>query len=250
MGILALAGCSSSSSLQYNADNEDKAAMQDAMQGFQDHTPNVEFMYDISKNQELLANTETDQTALPVVGEDVVVLDTDKGPIKIKLFVKEAPTLTSNFASLVLEGRYDGVPFHRVIKGFMIQTGDYTNGDGTGGASATGQGLADEYADNLSHIAGAVAMAKSSLPNSIGSQFYIVHEDSTFLDDNYSIIGQVIEGMDIVDEIANVEVEPTAYGEMSSPVEPITVKKAYIETYGEEDSATNQTNEEETTSNS
>jgi len=167
-----------------------------------------------------------DQTALPEAGEKVLVLDTDEGIIKIRLFPTEAPTLVENYTTLADEGKYDGVPFHRVIENFMIQTGDYENQNGTGGKSYTGTGLADEYSTKIKHIKGAVGAAKSSLPNSIGSQFYICHVATPHLDGGYSVWGQVFEGQDVVDSIATVDTDA-----MDAPLEEVTIKKAYTEEY-------------------
>ena len=196
---------------------EDEDAKAEAMQEYTEHTPNLDLpMFD--------------QTSLPAEGEEVVVLHTTKGDITIRLFNDITPTLAKNFYTLAEEGKYTNVPFHRVIKDFMIQSGDYENGNGTGGQSYTGKGLADEYSDKLNHINGAVACAKTGAPNSIGSQFYIVHNNADFLDGRYSVFGQVIDGLDIVNEIATVEVEINGT-EMSSPIDPIEIKSAEIVSY-------------------
>lgn len=131
-----------------------------------------------------------------------VTLQTNKGDITIQLLHKEAPTLSENFWRLAKAEKYDRTIFHRVIKGFILQGGDFEFSDGTGGMSFRGEYLPDEISPNLSHVRGAVSMANKG-PDTNGSQFFIVHQDATFLDGRHSIFGHVIEGMDVVDKIAN-----------------------------------------------
>ena len=158
------------------------------------------------------------------LSETIAVIETNQGTIKFEFNPTEAPNLSKNFATLASRKYYDGTIFHRVIKGFMIQGGDPT-GTGRGGESYTGEGLADEPgALKLKHIRGVVACAKSSQPNSIRSQFYIVHKPSHFLDGNYSVFGQVTEGMDIVDQIA---VQATDANDR--PLEEVKMIKVYLE---------------------
>jgi cyclophilin family peptidyl-prolyl cis-trans isomerase len=153
---------------------------------------------------------------------ETVTLETNLGNIVIRLYTDEAPNLTENFTELASAGKYDGTIFHRVIKGFMIQGGDFENFNGTGGTSADGGLLADEISLNLSHVRGAVSMANRG-PNTNGSQFFIVQEDSKFLDGRHSVIGQVVEGMDVVDRIASV---PTDLED--KPLEKVTVLKVQL----------------------
>lgn len=169
----------------------------------------------------------------PATGE-VATLQTSMGDIKLMFFPGEAPKCVENFLTHAKNGYYDEVIFHRVIENFMIQGGD-PEGTGMGGESIWGKGIADEYSKNLYHLRGALCMAKSSAPNSIGSQFYIVQgvmpdaatlsqmkkggwseaviEKYTevggypFLDGKYTVFGQVIEGLDVVEEISHVEVD-------------------------------------------
>lgn len=124
------------------------------------------------------------------------------GTIALELDADTAPISVENFCTLAEDGFYDGLTFHRIISGFMIQGGD-PNGDGTGGSDKTIQG---EFSDNgvennISHVRGTISMARSSENDSASSQFFIVHEDSTFLDGQYAAFGHVTEGMDIVDQI-------------------------------------------------
>ena len=131
------------------------------------------------------------------------------GTIALELDADVAPITVENFANLVNEGFYNGLTFHRIISGFMIQGGDPL-GNGTGGSSKTIKG---EFASNgvknsISHVRGTISMARSSMPNSASSQFFIVHEDSTFLDGQYAAFGIVTSGMEVVDKIcADIAVE-------------------------------------------
>ena len=147
------------------------------------------------------------------------------GVIKIELNREAAPKTVENFEKLVSSGFYDGLTFHRIIKGFMIQGGD-PEGTGMGGP---GYGIYGEFSQNgfenpLKHERGVISMARSMMPNSAGSQFFIMHEDAPHLDGAYAAFGRVVEGMDVVDEIADTK---TGYGDR--PVEPIVMKKVYIE---------------------
>lgn len=125
------------------------------------------------------------------------ILETVKGTIKFELYEQEAPITTKNFIDLTNKGFYDGLIFHRVEPGFVIQGGD-PKGNGTGGS---GKNIPLEIAPTLTHKKGAVAMARSQEPNSASSQFYICIEDSKFLDKNYAIFGQVTEGQSVVSSI-------------------------------------------------
>ena len=141
-------------------------------------------------------------------GETIMVqIEMDNGGIiKLELYPDIAPITVANFEKLVKEGFYDGLIFHRVIKNFMIQGGDPT-GTGMGGAKETIKG---EFASNgvtntLSHTRGVISMARSQKKDSASSQFFICHADAKYLDGDYAAFGKVIEGMDVVDEIAGVK---------------------------------------------
>lgn len=133
----------------------------------------------------------------------------DYGTIKLELDADTAPISVTNFVKLAKEGFYDGLTFHRIISGFMIQGGD-PNGDGTGGSEETIKG---EFKDNgvendISHVRGVISMARSMENDSASSQFFIVHKDSTFLDGQYAGFGKVTDGMEVVDKICKkVKVE-------------------------------------------
>ncbi len=128
----------------------------------------------------------------------IATITTEKGIIKFELYEKEAPITTRNFIDLAQSGFYDGLTFHRVDPGFVIQGGD-PNGDGTGGSGKT---IPLEISPSLTHKKGAVGMARSSDRNSASSQFYIVLNDAAFLDKDYAVFGQVIQGQDVVEKIA------------------------------------------------
>ncbi len=162
---------------------------------------------------ELTIDTQKDWRAIIV---------TDKGKIIVDLLEKEVPITVNNFVYLSQNNFYDNTIFHRVIKGFMIQGGD-PGGTGTGGP---GYSFADEKLDG-EYTRGTVAMANSG-PNTNGSQFFIMHADYP-LPNNYVIFGRVVSGMDVVDKIAEGQVEVSPSGEQSSPIEPVVVEKIEIE---------------------
>ena len=167
-----------------------------------------------------------DQVAMPETGEQIVVMETSKGTIKIRLFPEYAPKTVENFVGLIEKGYYDGLTFHRVIPDFMIQGGDPT-GTGRGGESFWGGKFEDEFSPNLSNIKGALSMANAG-PNTNGSQFFIVQKEggTDWLNNRHSVFGQVIEGMDFVDEIANAERDPA-----DKPLEEIKMTKETLDTY-------------------
>ena len=134
----------------------------------------------------------------------MVQIEMDNGGIiKIELYADKAPITVANFEKLVKEGFYDGLIFHRVISGFMIQGGDPT-GTGMGGASERikGEFAINGVQNDISHLRGVISMARSQMPYSASSQFFICHADATFLDGQYAAFGKVTEGMEVVDEIA------------------------------------------------
>ena len=127
------------------------------------------------------------------------------GIIDIELYEDKAPITCANFKKLVSEGFYDGLIFHRVIAGFMIQGGDPT-GTGCGGSSENikGEFLANGIKNEISHVRGVISMARSQNMNSASSQFFIMHADGKFLDGQYAAFGKVVSGIEVVDEIAGV----------------------------------------------
>ncbi len=166
-------------------------------------------------------------TREPEKGETVAIIHTSMGDISMRFLDKIAPLATNNFIALAEEGRYDKTIFHRVINNFMIQGGDYTNFNGTGGVSAYGTEFANEVSEHTSNVRGSVAMANAG-PDTNGSQFYInqCHEDNTYLDGGYTVFGFVYEGMDVVDAIAGVE---TDYSD--KPLEDVVVEYVEITEY-------------------
>lgn len=149
-------------------------------------------------------------TSTEVTGDYYAVIDVaDYGTITVALDSEAAPTTVENFVSLAEQGFYDGLTFHRIIDGFMIQGGD-PNGDGSGGSeeTITGEFSDNGYENDLSHTRGAISMARSDDYDSASSQFFIVQEDSTYLDGSYACFGYVTDGMDFVDQICE-DAEPT-----------------------------------------
>ena len=158
------------------------------------------------------------------------VIETTSGPVELQLLATDAPKAVENFRLLAEHGYYDGLTFHRVVKGFMIQGGD-PSGDGSGGESAWGGTFADEinpdstlYRDGYRR--GIVAMANAG-PNTNGSQFFIMHADYP-LPPNYVIFARVTSGLEAVDAIADTPVKPGPGGEPSQPTTPPVIKKVTI----------------------
>ena len=149
--------------------------------------------------------------------------------IKAELYPEIAPNTVNNFISLINKGYYDGLIFHRVIKGFMIQ-GGCPDGTGTGGPgySIKGEFSQNGFVNDLKHDAGVLSMARTMIPDSAGSQFFIMHKRSPHLDGAYAAFGKVTEGLDIVDRIANTK---TDYSD--KPLEPQVMEKVTVETFGE-----------------
>ena len=155
----------------------------------------------------------------------MVIIEMENGKqIKLELYPDVAPITVENFEKLVKQGFYDGLIFHRVISGFMIQ-GGCPDGTGMGGPGwhIKGEFAANGVKNDLKHTRGVISMARAQMPDSAGSQFFIMHEDAPYLDGQYAAFGKVIEGMDVVDEIADTE---TDYSD--SPVKEQKMKRVYI----------------------
>ena len=155
----------------------------------------------------------------------MIVIEMENGKeIKLELYPEIAPKTVANFEKLVSEGFYDGLTFHRIIPGFMIQGGDPL-GNGMGGSDEriVGEFAANGIKNDLKHTRGVISMARSMAPNSASSQFFIMHEDAPHLDGSYAAFGKVTEGIEAVDEIASV---PTDFSDR--PLTPIKMKKVYI----------------------
>ncbi len=179
---------------------------------------------EITKSQEKEAGVDNMEEKNPIV---TITMASGK-EIKLELYPEYAPNTVNNFRYLINQNFYDGLIFHRVIKGFMLQGGD-PEGTGTGGP---GYSIKGEFSQNgvnndLKHDRGVISMARSMRPDSAGSQFFIMHQDSPHLDGQYAAFGKVIEGMDVVDEIANVS---TAV--QDRPVEEQVMKEVTVKTFG------------------
>ncbi len=161
----------------------------------------------------------------------IVTIEMENGDImKAELYPEVAPNTVNNFISLVKKGFYDGIIFHRVIEGFMIQGGD-PEGTGMGGPgySIQGEFNYNGFANDLKHTPGVLSMARAMDPDSAGSQFFIMHEAAPHLDGQYAAFGKIIEGMDVVDAIAT-----TKTGTMDRPIIEQKMKKVTVETFGVE----------------
>ena len=156
----------------------------------------------------------------------MVVITMDNGKkMEIELYPEIAPETCANFEKLVKDGFYNGLTFHRVIKGFMIQ-GGCPKGNGTGGPGwqIKGEFAANGWKNDLKHTRGVISMARAGHPDSAGSQFFIMHEDAPHLDGQYAAFGKVVEGMDVVDRIAAVR---TLWGDR--PMQPVVMQSVVIE---------------------
>lgn len=170
--------------------------------------------------------TDFDQTAKPKKGDKIVIMKTTMGTIKLRLFPEFAPKTVENFIGLAEKNYYDDIIFHRVIPDFMIQGGD-PSGTGRGGESLWGGKFEDEFNPNLTNIRGALSMANAG-PGTNGSQFFIVQKQggTDWLDGAHTVFGQVFDGMDVVDKIANAERDA-----MDKPLEDIVMEKVVVEEY-------------------
>lgn len=159
----------------------------------------------------------------------IVTFEMENGAtFKAELYPEIAPNTVNNFISLVNRGFYNGTIFHRVIAGFMIQGGDPL-GTGTGGPgyNIRGEFSGNGFPNNLRHERGVLSMARSMMPNSAGSQFFVMHQNSPHLDGQYAAFGKVIEGIETVDAIANA---PKGYND--KPIQPQRMKNVTVETFG------------------
>lgn len=156
----------------------------------------------------------------------MVIIEMENGKkIKLELYPEIAPITCENFEKLVKQRFYDGLIFHRVIPGFMIQGGcPKGNGTGNPGWNIKGEFSSNGVQNDLKHTRGVISMARAAHPDSAGSQFFIMHKDAPHLDGNYAAFGKVVEGIEVVDEIAGVR---TDYSD--KPLEPQIMKRVYIE---------------------
>lgn len=207
---------------------------------------------DESKRENKLSEeTELRQFQAPKSGDTVAVMETSKGTIKIVLYPDIAPKAVENFVTLARQGYYDGVTFHRVIKDFMIQSGDPT-GTGRGGESAFGEDFEDEFSLELYNFRGALSMANTGEPSSNSSQFFIVQADedtmqeevfssneglytqdileaymevggTPWLDQKHTVFGQVYEGMSVVDKLANVSQDQNGTPSKADTIQSVNI---------------------------
>lgn len=160
----------------------------------------------------------------------IVTFEMENGDImKAELYPQTAPNTVNNFISLINKGYYDGITFHRVIRGFMIQ-GGCPDGTGMGGPgySIKGEFSQNGFTNELKHTPGVLSMARTMAPDSAGSQFFIMHQNSPHLDGAYAAFGQITEGMEVVNKIAE-----TATDYSDRPMEPQIIKKVTVDTFGE-----------------
>ena len=200
-----LAGCGS------KTDTTDTTETTEATSADDETSDGAADTADTSENEELL-------TGLHHVTIDVQ----DYGTISLELDADTAPISVTNFINLANEGFYDGLTFHRIISGFMIQGGD-PNGNGTGGSEKTikGEFSANGVENDISHVRGVISMARANDPDSGSSQFFIVHEDSTFLDGQYAAFGHVTDGMDVVDAICEAVPVQDNNGTVAAAAQPV-----------------------------
>lgn len=159
----------------------------------------------------------------------IVTIEMESGDVmKAELYPEIAPNTVNNFISLIKKGYYDGIIFHRVIAGFMIQGGD-PDGIGSGGPgySIKGEFSHNGFKNDLKHTKGVLSMARTMIPDSAGSQFFIMHQDSPHLDGEYAAFGKVIEGLDVIDKIAQTQTDFR-----DKPVVPQVMKKVTVDTLG------------------
>lgn len=200
-----LAGCGS------KTDTTDTTETTEATSAADETSDGAADTTDTSEDEELL-------TGLHHVTIDVQ----DYGTISLELDADTAPISVTNFINLANEGFYDGLTFHRIISGFMIQGGD-PNGNGTGGSEKTikGEFSANGVENDISHVRGVISMARANDPDSGSSQFFIVHEDSTFLDGQYAAFGHVTDGMDVVDAICEAVPVQDNNGTVAAADQPV-----------------------------
>ncbi len=166
----------------------------------------------------------------PTASTEVAVLKTSYGDITISFWPDVAPKTVENFKKLARDGFYDGTAFHRIIKGFMIQGGCPNTKEGESGMPGTGgPGYKIKAEFNAkSHVKGVISMARSAHPDSAGSQFFICHGDAKFLDRQYTAFGEVTEGLEVLEQIANVPTKSNGGGETSTPISRVGLESVKI----------------------
>ena len=205
IGLFALIGCGNSSTTEQGKENTEKTQ---------------------EKSEQETKETKETNENLPIVTMKIK----DYGTIELELYPEVAPNTVNNFISLANSGFYDGLTFHRVIKGFMIQGGD-PDGIGTGGTgySIVGEFTSNGFANSLKHTKGVISMARSKNPDSAGSQFFIMSADASHLDGDYAAFGKVISGIEVVEKIENVKTDSNDKPEQDVVIESITVDTKGVE---------------------
>ena len=204
VGIILISAC----------DKKDPVLTNDGSENSQDSSD------ENTRDQGTETGSEDGLDASLTYSADIVIRD--YGTITVKLDQKSAPITVLNFVNLAKSGFYDGLTFHRIKKGFMMQGGD-PNGNGYGGSGNTivGEFTSNGYNNTLSHTRGAISMARSKNKNSASSQFFIVHQDSTYLDGDYAVFGYVTSGMDVVDAVCNDAKPIDSNGMIPADAQPV-----------------------------
>lgn len=233
--IAMAAGCGSGKNAakeEQEIQEESSGAGEDARQESQEETDTPsEDAEKESEGESDGENTEAPEDAALLSGKHYVNINIkDKGTIKVELDADAAPVTVTNFVNLVKEGFYDGLTFHRIIKDFMMQGGDPT-GTGMGSSDKT---IVGEFASNgvdnpISHTRGTISMARSNMPDSASCQFFIMHQDGTYLDGDYAAFGHVTEGMEIVDDICENTSGQDRNGVVPEENRPVIESIEYVE---------------------
>lgn len=225
--IFALVSCGTAtapSNANINV-NTNTVAITDSVSYSQNANANTTLTLTTNSNMNSSASDcNTDQLALPAKGEEIVVIKTAFGTMKARLFECNTPKTVENFRELAKKSFYNGLIFHRVIDGFMIQGGD-PKGVGIGGETFNGEILVDEFSKGIKHLKGTLSMAKTAAPNSATSQFFIV-QDAPFLDGSYTAFGQVFEGLEVIDKIIKVKTDGS-----DKPLEDVKMESVTVEKY-------------------
>jgi peptidyl-prolyl cis-trans isomerase B (cyclophilin B) len=212
-----LGGCGSDT-----ADSDAKTAEAADENGSVDEAESSETGDEVKVSEATDADGSSEEDDTPEISHYITIEVEDYGTIKAGLIESEAPETVKNFVKLAESGFYDGLTFHRIMSGFMIQGGDPL-GNGTGGSDETikGEFYTNGVENRLPHVRGALSMARSNDPDSASSQFFIVHKDSTFLDGQYAAFGEVTDGMDVVDKIATDAKPVDGNGTIPSSKQPV-----------------------------
>lgn len=218
--IFAAIGCTSSTTSNSTEQYSQKQEQNTTNSNEQQPSTNVD------QQKQDAPTTSTDNSKNPVVTIEME----DGQKIVVELYTNVAPNTVRNFVSLVNRGFYDGLTFHRVVPGFMIQGGDPSgNGSGGPGYNIKGEFNNNGFSNNLKHERGVISMARTNMPDSAGSQFFIMVNDTSSLDGDYAAFGKVLSGMDEVDKIVAV---PNSGPPNNTALNPPKMKKVTVDTFG------------------